>query len=157
MPLENSPSFDSIETAVQIQGSEANNIVEKTDNRRQMILSAILVTLVVALGISELDRNGFIASYFASTGTIEAYAIDSSGLPIRVDVFIHDTNIESRSDADGYYIIGDIPIGDISVIVAAGNIAAEGVVTVIADQTVQVPTLTITTEFSEILESYVGD
>ena len=115
------------------------------------VVIGVLAAVVLVLGGVWAVQSGMLAA-LAGTGTVTGYAVDETGMPVRVEVLVFNTNIIETSDEEGYFIINDVPAGKQSFIIAAGEIASEVEVRVIGGSETTVGTVTVPSSLSVLLE-----
>lgn len=115
------------------------------------VVIGVLAAVVLVLGGIWAVQSGMLAA-LAGTGTVTGYAVDETGMPVRVEVLVFNTNIIETSDEEGYFIIYDVPAGKQSFIIAAGEIASEVEVRVIGGSETTVGTVTVPSSLSVLLE-----
>ena len=123
----------------------------KKGKKRLWIIIGVLAAVVITLGIV-LFLQSDMAVVLSGKGTVTGYAVDEEGNPIRVEVLVFDTNIIETSDEEGYFIVRDVPAGKQFIIVAAGDIASEVEVRVIAGTENTVGTVTVPTDLGYLLD-----
>lgn len=123
----------------------------KKGKKRLWIIIGVLAAVVITLGIV-LFLQSDMAVVLSGKGTVTGYAVDEEGNPIRVEVLVFDTNIIEMSDEEGYFIVRDVPAGKQSIIVAAGDIASEVEVRVVAGTENTVGTVTVPTDLGYLLD-----
>ena len=145
MSLQNSPKLDEFK----------NGYVEPEDpnqkSKRTWILIGVLAAVVLVLGAILFMRSDY-AVMLSGKGTVTGYAVDENGNPIQVEILIFDTNIIEISDEEGAFVIRDVPAGKQSIIVAAGDIATEVEIRVVAGAENTVGTVTVPTDLLYLLE-----
>lgn len=141
MTLENSPSFE--ESGVQ-EIQEA----PKVNPRIRILLIVVGVLLVALLGVTAA-QNGLLT--FGS-GTVSGQAVNHAGEPIMVDVLVFGTDILVSSDANGNFVLENVPAGEQAIIVAYGEIAAEERITVKANADNALGTVSVPTDLLELLD-----
>jgi hypothetical protein len=105
----NSPSLDQYQ-----QG-----IPPKQRSRRKSLRTIILVLilLTVVLTLTRLTQGNRLA-LLTGTGTIEGTVVDEDGKPVAAaEILVEGTTLAMRSDADGHFELGGVPVGSRLVVV----------------------------------------
>ena len=105
MPLANSPIFDDVPND-SVDTSRPNPQKPPKQTRilspvRMVILSLALVVLVL----------GIIAFMMPSYGAVSGTVRDLDGLPLQADVFVAGVTGLTRTDANGRFVLANIPSG----------------------------------------------
>ena len=141
MSLESSPTFENSGVVESPPAPKKNPLV-------RVLLGIVGVILVVLLGIS-ITQNG-LPSF--GSGTVSGSAVDFAGKPISVEVFVFGTDILVQSDANGNFVLEDVPAGEQSLIVSYGEIAAEEKLIVRANAENAIGTVTVPTDLLDLLD-----
>ncbi|HET59573.1 MAG TPA: carboxypeptidase regulatory-like domain-containing protein [Chloroflexi bacterium] len=112
------------------------------------VIGVLFLLVLLRLGQSSLRTN------LQATGSINGYAVNEIGMPIRVEVMVYGTDILVMSDEIGYFEIDGVPVGERSVIVAFGYIASEVIVEVAANDETSVGHVTVPVSLHEELMNY---
>ncbi len=105
--------------------------------RRRMLVWAVILILLIAsavLGYLKLVNDGTIAR-LTGTGAVTGYVFDDTGAPVRAEVFVFRTNIAGQTNAEGYFELTGVPVGEQILVFAYRNIGRESTATVFKGQT----------------------
>ncbi len=112
MALENSPSLKEFEDGIPQNLSDPS----KKKNRIRKILLVLAALLILFVGFSFLQSNA--AELLAGKGSLSGLVLDDKGQPFQGYIFILGTELESQTDAEGLFLIENIPAGARILIVA---------------------------------------
>jgi len=82
---------------------------------RVVILGLLLVVLV--LGVVKVV-NAPVGVVLRGTGEVQGWVSDDRGQPIAADIFILGTQRTTRCDANGNFVLADIPAGKVALMAA---------------------------------------
>ena len=92
--------------------------------KRVRLLFAGFGVLVLVLGLLNLWKSDLTAP-LRGTGTIQGIAVDINGKPFQGDIFVEGTRLAAKTNADGSFILKDIPAGKQLIVVANGTSGRE--------------------------------
>ena len=132
MALENSPSLKEFENGIPQNLSDPS----KKKNRIRKTLLVLLALLVLFVGFSFFQSNA--AELLAGKGSLSGLVLDDKGQPFQGYIFILGTDLESQTDADGHFLIENVPAGARILIVANDHAGYEFPTLVEAGNTIDI-------------------
>jgi len=129
MPLEDSPSLEEYTQGIPPQPTE------RSATRRWVWMAIGVFTLLVTVlgGVNLQHSTAF--TFFAGTGTVVGRVVDEAGGPLQTYVFVLGTDLEAQTDANGRFVLNDVPTGSQVIVVAYLGIGREYPVAVNAGST----------------------
>lgn len=127
MSLENSPALDEYK-----DGLPEKLPPSRGPRKTARSIIAILVILTLVLAAANFVQSSSDLAVFIRKGTITGYVVDEATQPLIVDVYVLGTDIETRTDASGYFEIQGVPVGKQSIAVATDVTGDEFEVEVVA-------------------------
>jgi hypothetical protein len=82
---------------------------------------------------------------FSESGTITGMVRDAHGQPAVAAILIEQTEIETRSDASGRFVVARVPAGNHLLVVARDNLGVEYPITAVAGASIDIGTVRVET------------
>ncbi|MCP4140269.1 MAG: carboxypeptidase regulatory-like domain-containing protein [Chloroflexi bacterium] len=132
MALENSPSLKEFEDGIPQNLSDPS----KKKNRLRKILLTLFALLVLFISFSFFQSSA--AELLAGKGSLSGLVLDDKGQPFQGDIFILGTELETKTETDGYFLLENIPAGARILIVANDHAGYEFPTLVEAGKTIDI-------------------
>jgi len=135
MSLNNSPSFESLST-----GTED---APKWGKRRIWILIAVLFVVVLILGAVNLLQSD-VGKGLLGNGSISGRVVDGNGDVLQeAEAFIEGGNISTFTDANGRFLLENVPSGEHNLVVGYQGVGVQKIVAVNAGVVLDTGTISI--------------
>lgn len=139
MPLEHSPSLSDF-----AEGMPPASPDPGRGHRWAYLAMAALSILLGALLVISLVQRGVVA-HASGRGTITGLVLDASGRPTVAEVMIERTELLTRSDTNGHFVLPQVPAGERLLVVANDGLGVEYPIVAIAGASVDIGTVRVET------------
>lgn len=143
MSLQNSPGFDQEEVDRFEEGSNKKEDRERRRGGFWIIVSILVVVLLVLAAINLVDNKTFDA--LRGKGAVSGIVVDEDGNGVLAEVMIAGTNLSTRTDETGYFLMSDIPEGQRTLVVGFDQTGWQYPVVIIAGQTLDAGEISVIT------------
>jgi hypothetical protein len=92
-------------------------LAPKPSRRRLWLLLGLIVILLLGIGVTNILRSDA-AQYLLGNGTVTGVVVDPSGKPLDAEIFVEQTSLASRTNADGVFELRGLPGGARMIVVA---------------------------------------
>ncbi len=132
MAFEKSPSLEEFEDGIPQKLSDPS--ARRKRVRMLVLLVVIFLLFLLAISFAQSDASALLAG----KGSLSGQALDDNRQPFQGYIYILGTEIETVTDAEGYFLVESVPAGTRTLILANEYAGYEFPVLVVAGETVDI-------------------
>ncbi len=128
--------IDGVASFEEIEKEVSKENIQKSPKKRNHYLVIIVCLLIVAIGLFVIDwvtSRDTGAKYL--TGSITGIVVNNLHTPVAAEVFVLNTEHSTLADAEGFFLLSDLPVGNNKVIIAWQGMGKEILVTITPNET----------------------